>query len=226
MVLCSKDIVDDLQSMNFSSRLFFPFYVFFAASASSRLISFLAFFLPFTFLISGCRKDMHDQPKYQPLEASNFFVDGRASRQLVPGTVARGHLNEDAHLYTGKSGNSFVDSFPFPVTLAVLQRGQERFNIFCTPCHGRLGNGEGMVVRRGFRHPPSYHIDRLRKAPVGYYFDVISKGFGAMQDYAAQVAVRDRWAIVAYIRALQLSQHATLADIPAEERSKLGEHRP
>jgi len=194
--------------------------------ARSGLFTFAFCLLPFAFLISACRQDMHDQPKYQPLEASDFFADGRASRQLVPGTVARGYLNEDAHLYTGKSGNQFVDTFPFPVTLAVLRRGQERFNIFCTPCHGRLGNGEGMVVRRGFRHPPSFHIERLRKAPVGYYFDVISKGFGAMQDYAAQVPVRDRWAIVAYVRALQFSQHTPLAELPAEERNKLGTGEP
>src|SRR5262245_54655727 len=145
-------------------------------------------------LAPACRQDMHDQPKYQPLEASDFFADGRASRPLPPGTVARGHLNDDEHLYSGKSGKSFADTLPFPMSPAVLIRGQERFNIFCSPCHGRLGDGEGMVVRRGFRHPPSFHIERLRQAPVGYYFDVITNGFGSMQDYAAQVPAKDRWA--------------------------------
>jgi mono/diheme cytochrome c family protein len=183
--------------------------------------SFAFYLLPFSFFIIGCRHDMHDQPKYQPLEASDFFADGRASRPLPPGTVARGELNEDAHLYAGKSGNKFADTLPFAVSQAVLARGQERFKIFCSPCHGRLGNGEGMVVRRGFRHPPSFHIDRLRQAPVGYYFDVITNGFGSMQDYSAQIPVKDRWAIIAYVRALQLSQHATLGDVPEAERKQL-----
>jgi hypothetical protein len=173
------------------------------------------------FLTPACRQDMHDQPKYQPLEASDFFADGRASRPLPPGTVARGHLNDDEHLYSGKSGKSFAETLPFPVSPALLVRGQERFNIFCSPCHGRLGDGEGMVVRRGFRHPPSFHIERLRQAPVGYYFDVITNGFGSMQDYSAQVPVKDRWAIVAYVRALQLSQHATLGDVPEDARKQL-----
>jgi hypothetical protein len=173
------------------------------------------------FLTPACRQDMHDQPKYQPLEASDFFADGRASRPLPSGTVARGHLNDDEHLYSGKSGKSFAETLPFPVSPALLVRGQERFNIFCSPCHGRLGDGEGMVVRRGFRHPPSFHIERLRQAPVGYYFDVITNGFGSMQDYSAQVPVKDRWAIVAYVRALQLSQHATLGDVPEDARKQL-----
>jgi mono/diheme cytochrome c family protein len=164
---------------------------------------------------------MHDQPKYQPLEASTFFEDGRAARPGVPGTVARGYLKEDAHLFTGKSGNAYVDTFPFPVTREVLRRGRERFEIFCAVCHGRAGTGEGMIVRRGFRQPPSYHIDRLRKAPAGHFFDVITNGFGAMPEHSSQIPARDRWAIIAYIRALQLSQQATLADVPAEEREKL-----
>jgi hypothetical protein len=176
---------------------------------------------PFVFFIQACRQDMHDQPKYQPLEASDFFADGRASRPVPTGTVARGQLNADTHLYSGKIGNKFADTLPFAVSPAVLERGQERFNIFCSPCHGRLGNGEGMVVHRGFRHPPSFHIDRLRQAPVGYYFDVVTNGFGSMQDYSAQIQVRDRWAIIAYIRALQLSQHALLTDVPDAERKQL-----
>ena len=169
----------------------------------------------------GCRQDMHDQPKYQPLEHSNFFQDGRASRPILAGTVARGQLREDEHLYTGKSGKDPVSTFPFPITEKVLKRGQERYNIYCSPCHDRIGTGLGMVVRRGLRQPPSYHIDRLREAPVGYFYDVITNGFGAMSDYSAQIEPEDRWAIVAYIRVLQRSQHAKLADVPPDMRSAL-----
>jgi len=164
---------------------------------------------------------MHDQPRYEALEASTFFEDGRSARPEVPGTVARGLLKEDKHFYTGKSGNAYVDTFPFPITREVLERGRERFEIFCAVCHGRAGNGEGMIVRRGFRQPPSYHSDRLRKVPVGHIFDVITNGFGAMPDHSSQIPARDRWAIIAYIRALQLSRQATLADVPPEEREKL-----
>jgi mono/diheme cytochrome c family protein len=164
---------------------------------------------------------MHDQPKYKPLAASAFFEDGRSARPLVEGTVARGHLRADAHLYTGRIGNDLATTFPFPVTRAVLERGRERYAIFCTPCHGALGDGEGMVVKRGLRHPPSFHIERLREAPAGHYFDVITNGFGAMASYASRVPVEDRWAIIAYIRALQLSQHATLADVPEDQRKQL-----
>ena len=171
---------------------------------------------------AGCRQDMHDQPKYEALESSSFFSDGRASRQLVPGTVARGELREDSHLYEGKVDGKLAGTFPFPVTRKILERGQQRYNIYCTPCHDSVGNGEGMVVRRGFRRPPSYHIDRLRMAPAGHFYDVITNGFGAMQDYAMQIPVQDRWAIVAYIRALQLSQHAPLSDVPEPKRPSLG----
>ena len=171
---------------------------------------------------SGCRQDMHDQPKYQPLERSTFFEDGRASRPLLAGTIAQGQLRDDAQLYTGKSGKDFVTTFPFPITEQVLRRGQQRFNIYCSPCHDRLGTGLGMVVRRGLRQPPSYHIDRLRDAPVGYFFDVITNGFGAMPDYATEVPPADRWAIVSYIRVLQRSQNATLADVPADKRAAMG----
>jgi mono/diheme cytochrome c family protein len=169
----------------------------------------------------GCRQDMHDQPKYESLEASTFFPDGRASRPLVPGTVARGHLREDTHLYEGKVSGKPAETFPFAIDLKTLERGQQRYNIYCSPCHDRVGNGDGMVVRRGFRRPPSYHIERLRQAPPGYLYDVITNGFGAMQDYAAQIPVRDRWAIVAYVRALQLSQNARLNDVPETERQNL-----
>jgi len=173
---------------------------------------------------TSCRQDMHDQPKYQPLERSSFFEDGRASRPLMAGTVAQGQLRDDAHFYTGKSGDKPVTTFPFPITKQVLDRGRERFNIYCSPCHGLTGAGNGMVAQRfehAQRRPPSYHIDRLRKSPVGYFYDVITNGFGAMQDYAAQVEPRDRWAIVAYIRVLQRSQYATLADVPPDKRSTL-----
>jgi mono/diheme cytochrome c family protein len=164
---------------------------------------------------------MHDQPKYIPLRQSTFFADQRSARPLVAGTVARGHLREDALLYTGKIDGQDADVFPFAIDDRVMARGQERFNIYCSPCHGRTGQGDGMVVRRGYRRPPSYHIDRLRAAPVGHFFDVMTNGFGAMPDYAAQVAPEDRWAIAAYIRALQLSEHAALADVPEGDRSKL-----
>jgi mono/diheme cytochrome c family protein len=171
---------------------------------------------------AACRQDMHDQPKYIPLRPSDFFGDGRSQRPLIEGTVARGQLNDDTALYAGKGPDGkFVDTFPFPVTKDVLERGQQRFNIYCSPCHDRLGRGDGKIVRRGFRHPPSYHIDRLRQAPVGYFYDVISNGFGAMPDYAAQVQPRDRWAIVAYIRALQFSQSAPLSAVPADARGQL-----
>ena len=173
--------------------------------------------------LSGCRQDMQDQPRFIPLRPSGFFDDGRSERPLIEGTVARGHLNDDLALYTGKGADGKpLDTFPFPVTKDVVARGQERFNVYCSPCHDRTGYGDGMVVRRGFRHPPSYHTDQIRDLANGFIFDVITNGFGAMPDYAAQIPVRDRWAIVSYIRALQLSQNATLNDLPAEDRGKLG----
>jgi mono/diheme cytochrome c family protein len=178
--------------------------------------------LVLAFATAGCRQDMHDQPKFIPLRPSTFFDDGRSARPLVEGTVPRGQLNEDAAFYTGKGPDGKpLDAIPFPVTKETVERGQERFNIFCAPCHGRLGNGDGMIVRRGFRRPPSYHIDRLRSVPNGYIYDVISKGFGAMSDYAAQIPPADRWAVVAYIRALQLSQNATVNDVPPAARGQL-----
>ncbi len=170
---------------------------------------------------AGCQQQMADQPRYQPLQRSTFFGDERSARPILPDTVARGHLASDAAFYTGKVGGNLVDRLPLPLTEELLARGQERFNIFCSPCHDRTGNGNGMVVRRGFRSPPSYHIDRLRQAPIGHFFDVMTHGFGAMPDYAAQVPPRDRWAIAAYIRALQLSQDATLADVSPQERQQL-----
>jgi mono/diheme cytochrome c family protein len=170
---------------------------------------------------AGCRQDMHDAPSYDPLQATDFFADGRASRTLVANTVARGQLKEDAHLHQGRVDGQLATTFPMPVTEQVMARGQERFNVFCSPCHGRTGTGNGMVVQRGFRAPPSYSEERLRNAPVGYFFDVMTNGFGAMQDYAAQIPAQDRWAIAAYIRALQFSQNARLEDVPADRRADL-----
>jgi len=186
-----------------------------------RLWGGLAVFLAAAAL-SGCRQDMHDQPKFIPLRPSSFFEDGRSARPIPEGTVARGHLNDDTVLYTGKGPDGKpVNEFPFPVTKDVILRGRQRFNIYCTPCHDRTGNGNGMVVQRGYRHPPTYHSDRLRQVPNGYIFDVITNGFGAMPDYAAQIAPRDRWAIVSYVRALQLSQQASINDVPADARGQL-----
>jgi hypothetical protein len=163
-------------------------------------------------ILAGCRQDMHDQPKFKPLAKSDFYPDLRASRLPVEGTIARGDLHEDAYFYTGKMGSNPGDYMPFAVTQADLERGRERYNIYCAPCHSRVGDGNGMIPQRGFRHPPSYHEDRLRKAPLGYFFQVMTEGFGAMPEYASQIPPRDRWCIVAYIRALQLSQNATMAE--------------
>jgi len=174
--------------------------------------------------LAACRQDMHDQPKYLPLRPSSFFDDGRSARPIPENTVARGHLDEDRVFYTGRdAGGKLVTEFPFPITKEVLLRGQERFNIYCTPCHDQTGSGNGMVVRRGFRRPPTYHSDRLRQIPVGHFYDVITNGFGAMQDYSAQVQPRDRWAIAAYIRALQLSQNAPASELPSDARAQLGQ---
>ena len=190
------------------------------AAAAARALA-----LPVTMALmmtaTGCRQDMHDQPRFKPLGSTDAFADGRESRPEVPGTVARGELREDTHLYTGRIGGSFARSFPFPVTADVMRRGRERFDIFCSPCHDRLGTGQGMVVRRGLSQPPSLHTDRLRAIEHGYLFDVIGNGFGRMSGYATQVPVEDRWAIVAYMRALQYSQAAALADVPPDERARL-----
>jgi len=169
----------------------------------------------------ACQQKMADQPRYEPLQKSDFFDDQRAARPIVEGTVARGHLNADEQLYTGKADGEPAKTFPFPIDRQVLRRGEERFNIFCAPCHDRVGDGQGMIVRRGYRPPPSLHIERLRAAAPGYFYDVISRGFGVMPDYAAQISTRDRWAIVAYIRALQLSQNAAIGDVPEDKRGAL-----
>jgi len=225
-----------------------------------RVLTFYFLLLPFAF--SGCRQDMHNQPKYiplRPIDAFGSINDGRSARPLVEGAVARDDLRGDVEFYTGKlrqsrsagatsaqppivpppqtvnsedaqtpaqSYQGFVIEFPMPITAADLDRGQERFNIYCSVCHGRLGDGSGMIVKRGFRKPPSFHDERLRNAPIGYFFDVETNGFGAMPDYASQIPPEDRWRIIAYIRALQLSQRSTLADVPASERGKLNAAQP
>jgi mono/diheme cytochrome c family protein len=171
--------------------------------------------------VGGCRQDMHDAPRYEAFEANSTFADNRASRTAPAGTVARGWLRDDEALYTGKLAGQPVDEFPFAIGRAELLRGQERFNIYCTPCHGKLGDGNGMVVQRGLRQAASYHQDRLRQEKLGYFYDVITNGFGAMQGYAEQIPVRDRWLIVAYVRTLQLSQHASVNEVPADQRGTL-----
>jgi mono/diheme cytochrome c family protein len=172
-------------------------------------------------LVAGCRQDMHNAPRYEVFEASDSFTDGRASRSAPAGTVARGWLREDEALNTGKRDGVPVDVIPFAVAHADLQRGQERYTIYCTPCHGQLGDGNGMVVERGLRQAANFHQDRLREERIGYFFDVITNGFGAMQGYAEQVPVRDRWLIAAYVRALQYSQNASINDVPPERRGQL-----
>jgi len=168
-----------------------------------------------TFVLSGCRIDMHVQPRQNPLSHSDFFADQRSERPPVEGTVARGQLREDAYFYSGKAGSGPGDYMPFPVTKEVVERGRERYNIYCAPCHSRVGDGNGFIPSRGFaRKPPSFHELRLQKAPLGYFYDVITNGFGIMPDYSSQIPPQDRWNIVAYIRALQLSQNATQADVP------------
>ena len=168
---------------------------------------------------SACRLDMHVQPRQNPLSYSDFYADHRSERPPVEGTVARGQLDADTYFYTGKIGTNPGDVMPFPVTKEVLERGRERFNIYCAPCHSRVGDGKGFIPSRGFsRMPPSYHIPRLQKAPLGYFFDVMTNGFGIMPDYASQISPEDRWKIVAYIRALQLSQNATMADVPPGQK--------
>lgn len=172
-------------------------------------------------LLAGCRQDMHDAPRYEVFEHNPNYPDGRASRALPTGTVARGQLREDEAFYTGKVDGNFTTEFPFAVSAADMARGQERYTAYCTPCHGQLGDGKGMVVQRGLRQAATYHQDRLRTASPGYFYDVITNGFGAMQGYAEQVPARDRWLIAAYVRALQLSQNATIADVPAADRGRL-----
>jgi hypothetical protein len=181
------------------------------------------------FLMAGCRQDMQNQPKFIPLRSNTFFPDQRSARYPVPGTVPRlenatldaEQLDPNSYFLTGKHGATFGNELPFPLTADVMDRGQQRYNIYCAPCHARVGDGNGMIVQRGFKHPPSFHQERLRNAPVGYFYDIMSNGLGAMPDYSSQVKPADRWAIAAYIRALQRSQNATLADVPPAEQDKL-----
>ena len=164
---------------------------------------------------------MHNQPRYKPLAASGFFGDGRSARPVIEDTVARGHMQLDEARFTGKVNGAEVNAFPFQITRSDMRRGQERFNIFCSPCHGRLGNGQGMIVQRGFKNPPSYHIDRLRNERAGYFFDVVTNGFGQMSSYAPQVPPEDRWAIVAWIRTLQASANMPGDFLRKEDRDAL-----
>ncbi len=188
--------------------------------------------------LAGCRQDMHNQPKYVPLRSSEFFKDGRSARMPVDHTVARNTLVEDTQFYkggnvfedqyflTGKINGQPGDKFPLPVTKEVLARGHERYTIYCTPCHSRTGDGDGMIPSRGLKRPPSFHDARLKKEPIGYFYDVMTNGFGAMLNYSAQVKPEDRWAIAAYIRALQLSQDAKLSDVPENERKNIKDLAP
>jgi cytochrome c553 len=187
---------------------------------SSFLFSLVPFLL-LTLAASGCRQKMANQARYDPLEASDFFEDGMASRPRVAGTVARGEITDNPFFDTGKMNGQVADGFPMPVTLDVVNRGQSRFNIYCSECHGRAGDGNGMIPSRGYRRPPSFHTQTLRTAPSGHFFDVMTNGFGAMPPYGKMIPPQDRWAIAAYIRALQLSQNATVADVPVTERAKL-----
>ena len=181
----------------------------------------LAVCVLFSALLLGCRQDMHVQPKYVPGDPSSFFPDGRSERPPVAGTVARGQLRTDALLYAGRINGAVADMFPFPITSADLSRGRERYNIYCSPCHDYTGSGNGMIVQRGFPSPPSFHIERLRQAPAGHFFEVITNGLGLMYSYASRVSPDDRWRIAAYIRALQLSQHGAMGDVPASESKAL-----
>ena len=173
--------------------------------------------------LAGCRLDMQNQPKYIPLRESDFFADGRSERPLVPGTVPHTKEREDSSYYTGLVGDKLLDTMPVPVNRELLKRGQERFNIYCAPCHSELGDGQGMVARRGYLKPPSFHDDRLRNAPLGHFYRIMTYGSGAMPDYAQQIPPADRWAIIAYIRALQLSQAAPASDVPPGDRPLLNQ---
>lgn len=192
-----------------------------AARIASRRWQATVFLTGVALLLSGCRLDMHIQPKYLPDWPTKFFADGRSDRPQVPGTVARGELRVDELMYAGTENGVVSNRFPFPITRADLERGRERYNIYCSPCHDYSGTGRGMIVRRGFPQPPSYMLPRLRSAPVGHFFQVMTNGIGKMYSYSARVSPADRWRIAAYIRVLQLSHNATLQDVPEPERQKL-----
>lgn len=174
----------------------------------------------------GCRSDMYDQNRYDPLEASTLFDDGTSARPLPRGSVARGLARTDTALYEGREGQTEVETIPIPIDRAMLERGRQRYSIFCAPCHSETGDGDGMIVQRGFSRPPSFHDERLRGEPAGHYFEVITRGHGAMYSYASRIPPRDRWNIVAYIRALQLSQHAEYSRLEDGDRTRLEEARP
>lgn len=178
------------------------------------MLRFIAIILaiPLTAGIAGCRQDMQDQPKMVPLRGSAFFPDGRSARYQLAGTVARGQEQSGTYFLTGMSEGKEGEGLPFPVTMRVLERGQERFNIYCSPCHSRVGNGQGRIVERGYYQAADFHSERLREAPAGHFFQVMTKGYGAMPDYHVELSPADRWAVVAYIRALQLSQNAKTSD--------------
>jgi len=190
-------------------------------SKINRTLKKIFHILAIVLLFSACRQDMHDQPRFEPLEYNDFFGDARASRPMIEGTVARGQLRIDKHLYEGLVNGEPAVTFPFSVTEEVLNRGQERYNIFCSPCHDKIGNGHGMIVERGFRPPPSFHIERLRTAPPGHFYDVITNGLGAMYDYKERIKPEDRWAIIAYIRVLQLSQNLTPDELPVRQQAQI-----
>ncbi len=204
-----------------------------------RAVSIAALLLA-ALLAPGCRQKMADQPRYEPYDLSTFYEDSLAMRPLEPGVVPRTVEGADPAYYAaadpfaeegfveGEAGyeTRLTDEMPFPATLEVLERGQQQFNVFCSPCHGRVGNGQGMIVMRGLRMPNSFHTERLRAAPLGHFYHVITHGYGAMYSYAARVEPADRWAIAAYIRALQLSQHAALEDVPADRREEMGVLQP
>lgn len=186
----------------------------------SRAGSVVVFVL--SVLCTACRQDMQDQPKYKPLAQNRFFLDGRNSRPIPANTVALDELNDTDSYHTGTSHGTFLDTIPAKIDSALLNRGRDRYDIFCSPCHGRLGDGNGMVAQRGVRAPANFHTDRLRSVPPGYIFQVITNGYGGMGDYGDQVPADDRWAIVAYIRALQYSRNASVNDVPTAARGQLG----
>ena len=192
------------------------------APRTSRIsILHSAFCILVLVLLGACRQKMATQPRYDPLEPSAFFQDGMSARPRIDGTVARGELSTNPFFDTGRVNGVLADGYPMPVTIEVINRGHERYDIYCSECHGRVGDGNGMIPSRGYRRPPSFHTETLRNQTTGHFFDVMTNGFGAMPPYGTMIPPRDRWAIVAYIRALQLSQHATVADVPAADRAKL-----
>jgi mono/diheme cytochrome c family protein len=186
----------------------------------------LLFFSGLALICAGCRREMYYQPRGDAMKASDFFADGAASRPIPAHTVSQENFHADVSYDTGMAGTNYLAQIPFPVTRQTLERGRQRFDIYCAVCHGRTGQGRGMVVQRGFPAPPSYDIDRLRAQAPGYFFHVMTQGYGVMYSYANRVSIDDRWAIAAYIRVLQLSHHATLADVPPGERARLEAQSP